>query len=237
MLDNRQLNSPVNSIRLIGLGKLALKIKLLAFVLVVLLIVVSLETFMLATQEGSPVRVACVGDSITEGTGYTVELWGLLGSNYVVGDFGVGGARVLLSSDNSYMFSTAFQVAKQFQPHIVIVMLGTNDAQLNLNQTNQGFISDYTALVTEIKSFTSKPELWIVKPPPVFPNDSDLDPEFFRQNVIPSLSQVANQMNLRLIDVYTPLSSHQEFFLEDGVHPNVEGAQAIANIIFNALSS
>ncbi|MCW4003084.1 MAG: GDSL-type esterase/lipase family protein [Candidatus Bathyarchaeota archaeon] len=211
--------------------------KLLALAIVVLLIVISLETFMLATQERSPVRVACVGDSITQGTGYPVELWGLLGSNYVVGDFGVGGATVALNSGNSYLDSTAFQVAKDFQPHIVIVMLGTNDAQLNLNQTNQTFISDYTTLVAEIKSFTSKPEVWIVKPPPVFPNDSDLDPESFRQNIIPSISQVANQMNLRLIDVYTPLSSHQEYFLEDGVHPNVEGAQAIANIIFNALSS
>jgi lysophospholipase L1-like esterase len=218
-------------------GKLALKIKLLALAIVVLLIVISLETFMLATQESSPVRVACVGDSITEGTGYTVELWRLLGSNYVVGDFGVGGATVSLNSGNSYLNSTAFQVAKDFQPHIVIVMLGTNDAQLNLNQTNQEFLSDYAPLVTEIKSFTSKPEAWIVKPPPVFPNDSDLDPEFYRQNVIPSISQVANQMNLRLIDVYTPLSSHQEYFLEDGGHPNVEGAQAIANIIFNALTS
>jgi len=216
---------------------LALKIKLLALAIVVLLIVISLETFMLATQESSPVRVACVGDSITEGTGYTVELWRLLGSNYVVGDFGVGGATVSLNSGNSYLNSTAFQVAKDFQPHIVIVMLGTNDAQLNLNQTNQEFLSDYATLVTEIKSFTSKPEAWIVKPPPVFPNDSDLDPEFYRQNVIPSISQVANQMNLRLIDVYTPLSSHQEYFLEDGGHPNVEGAQAIANIIFNALTS
>jgi len=216
---------------------LALKIKLLALAIVVLLIVISLETFMLATQESSPVRVACVGDSITEGTGYTVELWRLLGSNYVVGDFGVGGATVSLNSGNSYLNSTAFQVAKDFQPHIVIVMLGTNDAQLNLNQTNQEFLSDYATLVTEIKSFSSRPEVWIVKPPPVFPNDSDLDPEFYRQNVIPSISQVANQMNLRLIDVYTPLSSHQEYFLEDGGHPNVEGAQAIANIIFNALTS
>jgi lysophospholipase L1-like esterase len=211
--------------------------KLLALAIVVLLIVISLETFMLATQESSPVRVACVGDSITQGTGYPVELWGLLGSNYVVGDFGVGGATVALNAGNSYLDSTAFQVAKDFQPHIVIVMLGTNDAQLNLNQSNQTFISDYTTIVAEIKSFTSKPEVWIVKPPPVFPNDSDLDPEFYRQNIIPSISQVANQMNLRLIDVYTPLSSHQEYFLEDGIHPNTEGAQAIANIIFNALTS
>ena len=222
---------------MIGLGKLALKIKLLALAVAALLIIVSLETFMLATQESNPVRVACVGDSITEGTGYTVELWRLLGSNYVVGDFGVGGARVLLSSDNAYLFTTAFQVAKQFQPDIVIVMLGTNDAEPNLNQTNQEFISDYTTLVTEIKSFASNPDVWIVKPPPVFPNDSDLDPEYFSQNILPSINQVANQMNLHLIDVYTPLSSHQEYFLEDGVHPNVEGAQSIASVIYNALSS
>jgi lysophospholipase L1-like esterase len=43
-------------------------------------------------------------------------------------------------------------------------------------------------------------------------------------------------MNLPLIDVYTPLVNHPERFI-DGVHPNVDGAHTIANIIHSALAS
>ena len=42
------------------------------------------------------IRVACVGDSITGGTYYPNDLWMLLGSNYTVDNFGVGGLQPLL---------------------------------------------------------------------------------------------------------------------------------------------
>ena len=52
--------------------------------------------------------------------------------------------------------------------------------------------------------------------------------------IIPAIEQVANQTNLPLIDVYTPLLDHPEYF-KDGVHLNDEGSQVVANIIYNAL--
>jgi lysophospholipase L1-like esterase len=84
------------------------------------------------------IRVACVGDSITAGTEYPVDLWQLLGSDYVVGNFGIGGATVALGTGSSWMNETGFEVAKRFQPEIVVVALGTNDANSNYNVTNAG---------------------------------------------------------------------------------------------------
>ena len=68
------------------------------------------------------IRVACVGDSITEGSEYPSELRLLLGANYSVGNFGVSESTVLLNSEKPYMNETAFQNAKEFQPNIVIIM-------------------------------------------------------------------------------------------------------------------
>ena len=51
-----------------------------------------------------------------------------------------------------------------------------------------------------------------------------------------ALKQVANETGLPLIDVYTPMLDHPEYF-PDGVHPNNEGAQIIANTIYYALTS
>jgi sialate O-acetylesterase len=56
------------------------------------------------------------------------------------------------------------------------------------------------------------------------------------EGVIPRIEQVATTLGLPIIDVYTPLLSHPEYF-PDGVHPNSAGAQVIANIIYNAINS
>lgn len=214
------------------------KMKLLAVGFVVLIVLVGIEGIMMGTMENKDkaIRVACVGDSITGGTEYPTDLWWRLGTNYVVGNFGIGGTTVSLKSDNPYMNQTAFVVAKQFQPNIVIIMLGTNDANTGCNETNASFIADYIKLITEFQALASKPKVWIVLPPPIFNNTANLSTENLVQNVIPSIKQVAAQMNLPIIDVNTPLLSHSGYF-SDGVHPDVSGAWSIARIVYRALIS
>jgi len=222
--------------------KLNRRIQLLAFACAVLILLVSLETYMVATssskssQADGSIRVACVGDSITRGTEYTVDLWQLLGPNYVVGDFGIGGTTIWRNSNVSYIDQPACKVAQHFEPNIVIIMLGTNDANAGYNESDQAFVADYVKLVTEFQSLVSKPKVWIVVPPPIFNNTANLSSEYFVQNIIPDVKQVANQMNLPLIDVYTPLLQHPKRFV-DGVHPSSDGARTIAETIHSALTS
>jgi lysophospholipase L1-like esterase len=218
------------------------RMKLLALAFAILIFLVSVETFTIAasgsknSQGNDSIRVACIGDSITRGTEYTVDLWQLLGSTYVVGDFGIGGTTVSLSSNASYMDQPACQVAEHFEPNIVIIMLGTNDASTDLNESNPAFVADYVKLVTEFQSLASKPKVWIVVPPPIFSNSANISSEYFVQNIVPDVRQVASQMNLPLIDVYTPLANHPECFA-DGVHPDADGARTIADTIHSALTS
>ena len=106
---------------------------LLAIGLAILIVLSGIMAFFIfgignKNPSSDKIRVACVGDSITKGTEYPFDLSMLLGPNFVVGNFGVDGSTVSLNSQNTYMNTSAFQNATKFQPNIVIIMLGTNDA-------------------------------------------------------------------------------------------------------------
>jgi lysophospholipase L1-like esterase len=184
----------------------------------------------------SPIRVACVGDSITEITGYPSDLQTLLGANYSVGNFGASGSTVLLDSWEPYMNQSAFQKAIDFQPNIVIIMLGTNDDLEMLRPSNESFEGDYAKLIATFQQLESKPRIWIATPPPIFSNSSDLSSSYFNGVIIPKIVDLANKMNLPLIDIYSAFGNHPDYFV-DGVHPNSKGAALIANEVYEAISS
>jgi lysophospholipase L1-like esterase len=181
------------------------------------------------------IRVACVGDSITHDTGYPAKLGTLLGANYTVGNFGVGRTTVSLNFNKPYMKQQAFQDALSFEPDIVVIMLGTNDAYLS-GQQRSNFISDYETLLTAIiNSPFSDPEIYVVIPPPVFNNTMGLNGAILDDNVIPLINQSANDLNLTIIDLHSPLLNCPSAF-QDGVHPNDEGADIVANQILDAIT-
>ena len=182
------------------------------------------------------IRVACVGDSITEGSEYPSDLQWLLGAYYSVGNFGASGSTVSLSSQEPYMDQTAFQKAKEFQPNIVVIMLGTNDAHSDVQQYNESFENDYKKLVVSFQELESKPQILVVKPPQIFNSSGNLSPTYFSENLIPHIENLANELNLPIIDVYTALGNHLDYYT-DGVHPNSEGSALIAFKVYDAIIS
>ena len=181
-----------------------------------------------------PIRVACVGDSITEITGYPSILQTLLGPNYCVGNFGASGSTVLLDSWEPYMNQSAFQKALNFQPNVVVIMLGTNDDLEMLRPSNESFEQDYAKLIRAFQQLEVKPQIWIATPPPIFSNSSDLSSAYLSSVIIPKIVDLADKMNLPLIDVYTAFGNHPDYFV-DGVHPNSKGATLIAREVYEAI--
>jgi lysophospholipase L1-like esterase len=180
------------------------------------------------------IQVACVGDSITYGSGYTDILQSLLGNHYSVSNFGVNGAAVTLNSSKPYMSLPAFRSAQISQPDIVVIMLGTNDANpSNYSYINE-FTADYETMIHKFQSLQSTPDIYIVEPPPIGNNTLGLSNESLVQNVIPGIDQAAGNNGLPVIDVYSALTNHTEYF-GDGVHPNQDGAQIIAEQIDQSL--
>ena len=215
------------------------KFKVLTVIIIILLLSMGTALFIFQTLETKKepptlIHVACIGDSITFWTQYPNDLWMLLGSNYSVGNFGVGGATITVNSGKPYVNESVFQDSKEFKPDIVIIMLGTNDAHPALKLNTSSFVNNYAKLIEKFQELDSKPKVWIVKPPPIFNNGTGLSTENFDTYIIPAIERVADQTNLALIDVYTPLLDHPEYF-KDGVHLNIEGSQVVANIIYNAL--
>ncbi len=182
-----------------------------------------------------PIRVACVGDSITQESGYPTMLRSMLGRNYSVANFGVSGSTVSLDSKRPYMNQPEFQRAINYHPDIVIIMLGTNDANPEIAQSEENFENDYFKLINSFIQLDGDQLIWVVRSPPIFAKNSSYNNTYLENNVLPHVDKLANKMSLPTIDMYSTLGSHPDYFT-DGVHPNDEGTGLIASNIYEAIT-
>jgi alpha-L-fucosidase 2 len=177
-----------------------------------------------------------VGDSITEGL-YPAALQGLLGTTADVGNFGSGGTCVVINNGGvavPYITTAVCQQAQQFMPTTVVIMLGTNDTDPDIYKYISRFVADYEQLVRQFQAVSTHPKIWLVKPPAIYGTPYGLNNTNLVNGVIPRISQVASEMGLSTIDVYSATTGHPEYFV-DGVHPNSKGAAVIANVIAEAI--
>ncbi len=190
----------------------------------------------------APIRVACVGDSITHGAGveqreknhYPKVLGELLGANYEVKNFGRSGATLLKKGDLPYWKTGEFKGATDFAPQIVIIKLGTNDSKPQNWAHKAEFAADARALVEHFQSLPSKPKVYVCLPVPVYETKWGINETVVKGEVITTLQQVAKEMKLPSIDLYAALSGKAALF-PDKIHPNAAGAKVIAETVAKAL--
>ena len=195
-----------------------------------------------ASGGASSIRVACVGDSITQGSGaakgksYPSQLQALLGDSWVVGNFGVSGRTLLKKGDFPYWKEKAYQQALDFKPNVVIIMLGTNDTKPQNWKHEAEFVTDYTELVKSFRALESKPKVFICRPCPVpEPGNFGINEAGIIEQ-IKRVNALAAEMNLGIIDMHAALADKPEF-LPDRVHPNTEGAAEMAKAAFKVLKA
>jgi lysophospholipase L1-like esterase len=188
-----------------------------------------------------PIRLACVGDSITAGVGagkgwaYPAQLARMLGDKWDVQNFGVSGSTMLKNGDRPYFKQAAFQKALEFKPHIVVIMLGTNDTKPQ-NWSRKGeYFADYKEMVGKFQELESKPRIYISRPCPVPGNGNFGINEAGVLEAIPMIDKLASEQKLGLIDMHAALNDHPEF-LPDRVHPNTQGATEMAKAAYHALT-
>ncbi|MFB3903694.1 MAG: GDSL-type esterase/lipase family protein [Acidobacteriota bacterium] len=190
-----------------------------------------------------PIRVACVGDSITRGHGipnlethsYPALLGRLLGPGYDVRNFGHDGTTMLSGSGRPYRSVAEFQAATDFQPDIVVIMLGTNDAHPPLWQKARArFADDCRAMIDYFAGLPISPQIWLCLPAPLIPGRDDERMANLRDHIVPQLRAVANEKQVGLIDVQSSLEGKPELF-PDKVHPNAAGAAIIAETVARAI--
>ena len=194
-------------------------------------------------NNAEPVRVACVGDSITYGAGikdrktncYPAQLQRMLGDTHTVNNFGVNAATLLKKGNKPYWKLKAFKDAQDFQPDIVIIKLGTNDTKPNNWQHKDDYEPNYTEMIEAFRSLDSKPTVYVCYPAPVIGEQWGINDKTVREEVIPRIDKIAEQTKAPIIDLYAPLKDKPEL-LPDKVHPNAEGAKIIAQTINAALA-
>jgi alpha-L-fucosidase 2 len=190
----------------------------------------------------SPIKVACIGDSITEGTvlerevryGYPEVLDSLLGPGYNVLNCGRTTTTVLRGGNEPYWFHNEFHNVFVFQPDIITIMLGTNDTK-PFNWDAAAFERDYQSLIDTLQTIPGHPMIYICLPVPVFRTRWGINDSTLTSGVIPTAKEIASRNDLPIIDLYNPLLPYPHYF-PDAVHPNEQGSAEIARLIAEALS-
>ena len=187
------------------------------------------------------IRVACIGDSITQGTGvkkaknnsYPAQLQKLLGDDYQVLNYGLNGRSVQKGVMMSYTNERFYKISQEIQPNIVVIMLGTNDTmKRNWNAVN--YEKDLEAFVQVYQNLESLPVVYLMKPPPIYRSWFGHQASVMENEVILIVQRVAEKLNIQTIDIFTALTNHAELF-PDGLHPNKDGATVIAKTVYDAL--
>lgn len=194
-------------------------------------------------SQQNPIRVACVGNSITEGTSiatpsldaYPADLNRFLGDDHDVRNFGKSGRTLLKKGDYPLWNEEIFSDAINFDPEIVIILLGTNDTKPQNWVFKDEFLTDYYAMIDTFKQGTSDPEIYICYPPPSFSDAYDIRDSVLVADIISMITQIADSLGLTIIDFNTPFLDKSDF-MPDGIHPLVEGSELMAKIVYEELT-
>ena len=223
------------------------KIKRSILLLIILLMILSpvLLTFL---QETFSLRIACVGDSITYGAkiqdkflhSYPAQLQQLLGGKYLVKNFGASGYTLQKNANFPYWEHPNFQESSDFQPDIVLIMLGTNDTK-PYNWTGlDPFLSDLEDMVIHYQTLDSHPAIYLMTPATVFTGQLNLNTHYKMQADVADIISHAilsfgEEHQIPVIDIHEATRNHPKYFLLDGIHPDSAGAEAIARNAFSAI--
>lgn len=193
-------------------------------------------------KEGQ-IRVACVGDSITYGHGiknwkknnYPAVLQNELGDEYHVNNYGVSGYNVQDDADKPYTSLDQYKQSLEYNPDIVVFMMGTNDSKPYNFKSPGKFRTALENLLYSYEELGSK--ICLCTPATSFLVEEEYDKETsfnIQPEVVEVIAEivrgVANSHGYTLIDINN-FTEDKSVWFEDGVHPNNEGAKEIAKYI------
>ena len=192
------------------------------------------------------VRVACIGDSITDGhgidlrdvNGYPAQMQKMLGTDYNVKNFGLSARTLMNSGDLPYMNEEIWQDALAFKPDIVVIMLGTNDSkEHNRGPIKKNLENDLKKMLAALKALPSQPKIYLCKPTPVTDNQWTISEEVITGEIVPVLEKAVEKEKLAgIIDLHAALEGHPEMMQADGVHPNAQGVRKMAETVAKVIN-
>lgn len=204
----------------------------------------------LACDSGAqkPIRIACVGDSITEGTAnpdHALHHWprllqGMLdevaAGEYEVKNYGLSGTMLLRDAPVSYWKTGHLAASLRWKPDVVIVNLGTNDAlrrEVDLDAAQVQ--ADLEALLEGYRQANPNVRLWLSDLTPIFPiHRGYAYSRPARELIAGVIRRVGEQQGLSVLGFHGALAD-QPRWLPDGLHPNTLANERLAQTVFEAL--
>ena len=192
----------------------------------------------IAAPREQALRVACIGNSITDGMGidmsevygYPAVLQRLLGKNYNVKNFGVSARTLMNKGDLPYMKEQAWADAQAFLPNIVVIKLGTNDSKDYNWIHGADYGSDLQKMVDTLRALPSKPQIYVCSPIPAA-RIWGISDSVIVNGEIPAIKRVVKKNKLAYIDLHTEFKPTEGLMQRDGIHPTDKGAAQLAKII------
>lgn len=192
------------------------------------------------------IKVACVGDSITYGctvgnwrkNNYPTVLGNLLGENYCVNNYGYTNRTATKSADYPYTDEKLYKQSLDFNPDIVLIMLGSNDSKKE-NWDKEKYMNDLGDIVDRYLALKPEIKVYLLVPPPVFEIGGKvlyrLRKDIIDSEICPAVKEIADKKGIACINLYSTFENKKELF-SDGVHPNAQGCRILAQKIYDVIN-
>ena len=196
-----------------------------------------------AARIPAQITVMCIGNSITAGDWlkdrmtqrYPAVLQKLLGDTFRVEVVAKGGLCVLKNADEPMWKYRSFIGVFKNPPDIIVFMLGTNDSRdHNWDSHGRNFRADYAAMIDTLRSMPGPPKLYCGLIAPAYSPRWDINGSVIDSQIVPAIVATAQQKNVPVIDIHEIFVQFPEL-LHDGIHPDENGAQKIAERVFHVL--
>ncbi|MBQ2734036.1 MAG: hypothetical protein IJF74_07745, partial [Clostridia bacterium] len=213
--------------------------------------VIELDELEKLIEDGKQLKIACIGDSITYGFGasspatesYPAQLQKLLGDKYLVGNFGKSSSYTLAADNKynaksdkpqlSYKNTEEYKNSVEFEPDVVIIMLGTNDmssmscveATLEYKKALSTLVKDYQAL-SSVKKVYLMSNIFV----PLSSTSVQLTNGFMAELV----KETAVEVGCGFIDMWKVSKPYINVYMHytgDRLHPRAEGYAEMAKIV------
>lgn len=194
------------------------------------------------------IKIACAGDSTTYGHGisgwpknnYPSVLQDLLGEEYHVNNYGVSSFAVQESADRSYRTLPHYQESLAYDADFVVFMMGSNDSKPVNWKGADAFRADLLSLLDSYGDtkiiLCTLPSAFFLEGQTEGVTNHNIQP-LIVDEIAQITREVAAERGYTLVDIHALTAQHPEWFEADGVHPNNEGAAAIAEAICDVLKN
>lgn len=235
-------------------GKLII---VLVAIIIIAIIVVGAMIFVGCTDfhfhdkaKDGQIKVACVGDSITYGMSvinwpkntYPAQMSEKLGDDYHVLNFGFSGKTAQENNEESYRATKLYEKSKDYNPDIVILMLGSNDSKPYNFTGKEDFKKALKELIDIYLNLESNPKLILATVNAGFyvrgASEGDYMYDINGENIIlinQAIEELADEYDLPLVDTYAITKDHPEWYKIDGIHPDKDGQTAMAEAFYEAV--